>query len=735
MKSPKDQSVADKNAPRDGEGRKMDKFVPGQDADGSASLPHSEMSSKPNQGVGQTTSHWQNLASQNMVTVRGLARAGRHSRIPTDHQNAEVAQNSSTATPNLDHRQNNLAEGSFGKPEQPYNIDDPQSQDLQHSHKDILAAESSHKPCLNAGDAGGQGYPLCQESLLAQEFDDGQIGILEARGLHYAPPNMYDARGRASFASRKLYDAHGNAPSIQGFGRNAPLNVFDEPAQLYTNKGFSDRVTRCLPTSHNPSTTSAPSTSTNQTTLHPRHHSNKSSTRTTPGFSSPVPSAFNGNELSVNATPYVSITSPFTPASVRNNAIRTAASSPRFEPFTDPSSSIDPSPSSLAATSSSTTNTYTATMFPPSGIVISDADMECAMAYCFDRGNGQYTRLVPVDVLPFSLRDLPARVASHEGMIVLPIPRMVGPDGQSANVHLVPHVDGNNVTPPVSPTGTSQGGSTDLIQNHIDNIVAAAPNATSGSIALSRSAAAATGIGRREKVFCDKWIHDGTCAFTQQGCKFKHEMPMDKETQQSLGLFHGLPAWYRKQEAERVMHLDDRPVPLGGGAVGYYGVGPAGGRFGNNGGAFGVGVGAASRAQSWRRIEAAPPASGSTADDEGSSPLSGGSGSHGGYGRGRTGPRPANYRTTNNFGPIGPPSQSTGSLSGGHGDNRRRTNTGARFDLVSAGGTPVREAQRDDAAPRGGVRIANNPFSALDNYASASNTESDKGKGSDEALE
>lgn len=113
---------------------------------------------------------------------------------------------------------------------------------------------------------------------------------------------------------------------------------------------------------------------------------------------------------------------------------------------------------------------------------------------------------------------------------------------------------------------------------------------------------------------------------------------MDKETQQSLGLFHGLPAWYRKQEAERVMHLDDRPVPLGGGAVAYHG-GPTAGRFGNNGGAFG-GAGAASRAQNWRRIEAAPPASTTTGDDEGSSPLSGGSGSRGGaYGRGRIGSR------------------------------------------------------------------------------------------------
>lgn len=51
---------------------------------------------------------------------------------------------------------------------------------------------------------------------------------------------------------------------------------------------------------------------------------------------------------------------------------------------------------------------------------------------------------------------------------------------------------------------------------------------------------------RREKIYCDKWIHEGVCAFTQMGCKYKHEMPMDKATQISLGLNHGIPNWYRR---------------------------------------------------------------------------------------------------------------------------------------------------------------------------------------------
>lgn len=55
---------------------------------------------------------------------------------------------------------------------------------------------------------------------------------------------------------------------------------------------------------------------------------------------------------------------------------------------------------------------------------------------------------------------------------------------------------------------------------------------------------------RRPKIYCDKWVHEGVCAFTQQGCKYKHEMPFDRQTQHQLGLFHGLPAWWKKHQVE-----------------------------------------------------------------------------------------------------------------------------------------------------------------------------------------
>lgn len=55
------------------------------------------------------------------------------------------------------------------------------------------------------------------------------------------------------------------------------------------------------------------------------------------------------------------------------------------------------------------------------GKIIADGDMDRAMSYCYGRGNGQYTRLVPVDMLPMDLRKIPRRVNTDEGMIGLPV--------------------------------------------------------------------------------------------------------------------------------------------------------------------------------------------------------------------------------------------------------------------------------------------------------------------------
>ncbi|KAK3945880.1 hypothetical protein QBC46DRAFT_336048 [Diplogelasinospora grovesii] len=153
-------------------------------------------------------------------------------------------------------------------------------------------------------------------------------------------------------------------------------------------------------------------------------------------------------------------------------------------------------------------------------------------AYCFDRGNGQYTRLIPADMLP-PLQDVPAIESQANNMVVLQIPPGLAPNGRSSNSEPV------SWKSPPSPTRRS-----DPIQSHIDSIVASTPSPNTSPTSLSMVP------HKRAKVYCDKWVHEGVCAFTQQGCKYKHEMPFDKATQHSLGLFHGLPAWWKKHQAE-----------------------------------------------------------------------------------------------------------------------------------------------------------------------------------------
>ncbi|RGP68115.1 hypothetical protein FLONG3_8289 [Fusarium longipes] len=147
---------------------------------------------------------------------------------------------------------------------------------------------------------------------------------------------------------------------------------------------------------------------------------------------------------------------------------------------------------------------------------VSISDCLNGYAYCLKRPDGRYTRLVPADMLP-GLNELPATQGSAQGMVLLPDLHMKPPQGVAS------------MNQPVTMKVPS-----DVLQNRIDRIVATTSPAHQ----------------RRTKIYCDKWIHDGTCAFTQQGCKYKHEMPFDRATQQSLGLFHGFPKWWKDHQEE-----------------------------------------------------------------------------------------------------------------------------------------------------------------------------------------
>ena len=47
----------------------------------------------------------------------------------------------------------------------------------------------------------------------------------------------------------------------------------------------------------------------------------------------------------------------------------------------------------------------------------------------------------------------------------------------------------------------------------------------------------------KNKKYCSYWIRNGECDYTQTGCKYKHEMPVDEEAFLDCGL-RGVPRWF-----------------------------------------------------------------------------------------------------------------------------------------------------------------------------------------------
>lgn len=52
---------------------------------------------------------------------------------------------------------------------------------------------------------------------------------------------------------------------------------------------------------------------------------------------------------------------------------------------------------------------------------------------------------------------------------------------------------------------------------------------------------------QKDKIYCSYWIRSGECDYTQQGCRYKHEMP-DKATLASIG-FRTVPRWWQEKVA------------------------------------------------------------------------------------------------------------------------------------------------------------------------------------------
>lgn len=159
---------------------------------------------------------------------------------------------------------------------------------------------------------------------------------------------------------------------------------------------------------------------------------------------------------------------------------------------------------------------------------------------------------------------------------------------------------------------------------------------------------------RKDKIYCDKWVHDGTCAFTQVGCKYKHEMPMDKATQLSLGLNHGFPNWYKRQHG---MQMNQQAQ-----AQGQLTITHRGGRAGNGG---------TNRTGDWRSRESMGALPAPSTQSNNTSDIRG----NGSSGRGKIyisnlwfNKANINFLEVNPLGPIGPPSGRR--RRGGNNDNQ-----------------------------------------------------------------
>ncbi|KAI3398198.1 hypothetical protein diail_9675 [Diaporthe ilicicola] len=295
-----------------------------------------------------------------------------------------------------------------------------------------------------------------------------------------------------------------------------------------------------------------------------------------------------------------------------------------------------------------------ANMHPQTGKMIADGDMEKAMCYCYDRGGGQFTRLVPVDMLPVDLQDIPRRVNTDEGMIVLPVPRQPGPDGQLANIQLEP-----------------------------------------------------------QRVVT-------------------HEMPHDRETQEKLGLFHGYPAWWKKQVADqqRPLAIDDRPVSIGAGREGF----PAS----LSAGSLGSGFSNAVVSSNWRAgaplggeggfqgaLASPPPATGGRSSS--TSVGRGGSAGFGGSGRGSARqPRTFASFQPATYGPIAPPSRAGGGSSTSAWPGTAPTTRSTRAMTTSSrneggGGAPFSRSVFDPS----------NPFAALGDHAAQAQAHRDESSSGD----
>ena len=99
-----------------------------------------------------------------------------------------------------------------------------------------------------------------------------------------------------------------------------------------------------------------------------------------------------------------------------------------------------------------------------------------------------------------------------------------------------PRYQGTGISRPLSQEATDTD---DMIAQGLTDDTAEKATAY-GTIAIRSRPAAKIA---NHKKYCTYWIQKGECNYMQTGCKYKHEMPVDKETLQNCG-FRGIPRWF-----------------------------------------------------------------------------------------------------------------------------------------------------------------------------------------------
>ncbi|KAL2857915.1 hypothetical protein BJY01DRAFT_241993 [Aspergillus pseudoustus] len=191
------------------------------------------------------------------------------------------------------------------------------------------------------------------------------------------------------------------------------------------------------------------------------------------------------------------------------------------------------------------------------------------------RPNGALTPLVAVDELPahITIRGAPRVLSPNEtqGMTSL---GSVSLRGQTYTV------EGTTLpaSRPSSTSGTSHRSRTHDIQSSLLKVLADENIPTSQRAALhsllqqsasqnwqvsnppgpgwpvsNSGGSPGSGSGRQnpnfrnvKKEYCSYWIRHGECDYQQQGCLYKHEMPLDRSMLEKLGL-RDIPRWYREK--------------------------------------------------------------------------------------------------------------------------------------------------------------------------------------------